>query len=126
MKLGALQVLHAKGETADASSYALNGQDGSRLRKLVENPGCSCGCAIPFKVIAKVCASFWGLPKEAQDAFLWSLQIEAGRGHKNKFSIEGQGWLNNVEPTTTFYLSVFKKMAAVALNYPNSGRISSL
>ena len=33
------------------------------------------------------CRTFWGLPKEAQDAALWSLQVEAGR--KTTWSIEG-------------------------------------
>lgn len=89
LKMSALQSLHAKGENGDTSTYALNGTDKSRLKNLLNSPSCPCKCSMPYKVIASVCASFWSLPKEHQDALLWSVQCESGRG-KSKFSIEGQ------------------------------------
>lgn len=90
LKLSMLESLHSHNETADTSSYAMNGCDSSRLKTLLENGACDCKCSLPYEVISRVCSSFWKLPKENQDALLWSMQCEAGRGMKNKFSIEGR------------------------------------
>ena len=91
LRLSSLQALHTKSEDGDTSAYSRNGCDSSRLQELLRHPGCSCKCTMPFKVLEKICKCFWKLPKENQDALLWTLQCEAGSRGRNKFSIEGLG-----------------------------------
>jgi hypothetical protein len=38
-------------------------------------------------VLHRACSAFWKLPKQSQDAFLWSIQC--GKGRKSTWSIEG-------------------------------------
>ena len=91
LKLAALESLHNRADSVELSTYALNGTDVDRLKGLLSDPICPCKCTLPLKIVSKICGSFWTLPKENQDALLWSLQCESGRSRK-KFSIEGEGF----------------------------------
>lgn len=76
MKLSTLQSLHDRGETMDESSFSQNGMDPDRLKQLLKNGACNCKsrCSVPYKLLLKICQCFWALPKQNQDALLWSLQ----------------------------------------------------
>lgn len=89
LQLSSLYSLHARGETGDSSTFASNGSDPDRIKQLLRDPPCQCGCRMPYNLLKKTCDSFWGLPKESQDALLWSLQVQSGR--KRRWSIEGLG-----------------------------------
>ena len=88
MKLSILQSLHARDETMDGSCYATNGKDSRRLKDLLRSPPCECQCRVEFKVLRETCKAFWALPKESQDALLWSLQSGSGSRRKT-WAIEG-------------------------------------
>lgn len=104
LKLAALESLHSREDNVELSTYALNGTDVDRLKELLSNPICPCKCTLPLKIVAKICGSFWTLRKESQDAFLWSLQLESGRG-RSKFSIEGDGYQKTAK--NCFYFPSF-------------------
>ena len=88
MKLSVLQSLHARDETMDRSCYARNGKNSKRLKELLRSPPCECECRVEFNLLRETCKAFWALPKESQDALLWSLQSGSGSRRK-KWSIEG-------------------------------------
>ena len=90
LDLGDLQSLHSLGEEVDVSKYAENGMSQTRLKALMKDPPCSCGCTVPYLALKKVCQAFWSLKKERQDAVLWSLQSRAGPG--STWHIEGLGF----------------------------------
>ena len=73
----------------DESSFSQNGMDPDRLKNVLKDGACNCAsqCTMPYKVLLKVCRCFWALPKQSQDALLWSLQV--GSGRKMKWMIEG-------------------------------------
>lgn len=73
----------------DESSFSQNGMDPDRLKQLLKNGACNCKsqCSVPYKLLLKICQCFWALPKQNQDALLWSLQ--AGSGRRTVWSIEG-------------------------------------
>ena len=79
LQLVSLQSLQHLGGSGDASSFAKHGLDRKRIRATLKDPPCTCGCSVPEKVLLKTCQAFWSLPKESQDAVLWSLQCETGR-----------------------------------------------
>ncbi|CAL1148092.1 unnamed protein product [Cladocopium goreaui] len=81
LKLSMLESHHQLHGQVDVSEYATNGASVKRIKGALADPQCSCGkCTMPLPVLAKCCKSFWGLPKQQQDAILWSLQSE-GSGH---------------------------------------------
>lgn len=92
--LGRLAVRHLLGplvlqEIVDESSFSQNGMDPARLKQLLKNGPCNCKsqCSVPYKLLLKICQCFWSLPKENQDALLWSMQ--AGGSRRTRWSIEG-------------------------------------
>lgn len=87
LNLAHLQSLHQFGEARHQSTFAVNGASTRRMKAVLANPPCNCGCTVPFQQLKKVCTTFWSLPKEAQDALLWSLQSRAGPG--SSWHIEG-------------------------------------
>ena len=91
LSLWRLQSLHAagKGDPNKISKYAQSGMSTSRIRASLNSPACTCQCRVPAKLLADVCKSFWHLRKEVQDALLWSLQMESGRGSKRRWAIGG-------------------------------------
>ena len=90
LKLSMLESHHQLHGQVDVSEYATNGASVKRIKGAFADPQCSCGkCTMPLPVLAQCCKSFWGLPKQQQDAILWSLQSE-GSGGSRKWSIEGQ------------------------------------
>ena len=91
LKISSIHSLNCRGATADQSTFAQNGGDAQRIKKLLQSPPCECKCKLEFKVLYQCCRAFWSLPKESQDALLWSLQVEAGRRNKS-WSIEGGCW----------------------------------
>ena len=90
MTLAALESLHGMHSVGDSSTYAASGADHRRIKDLLKNPPCECGCTMPAKPLLRACECFWGLPKESQDAVLWSIQSDVGP--KAKWSIEGLGF----------------------------------
>lgn len=88
MTLNHLQSLHQLDCQGDTSSFAEHGMNLKRLKELSKQPPCECGCRVPFKVLKDICQTFWSLPKESQDAFLWTIQSSTGR-RKNTWSIQG-------------------------------------
>ena len=88
LKISALYSMHSRDETTDESLYAKNGMDAQRLKSLLRSPPCTCKCRVDFKTIWSVCKAFWALPKQSQDAVLWSIQSEAGNRRKT-WAIEG-------------------------------------
>lgn len=109
LRLSTLQSLHAKGETINKSTYSLSGAKKSRIKELLQNPCCPCKCNAPLKVLCEVCRVFWSLPKESQDAILWSLQQSENGSGRSKFFIEGQGLQTKIHPMfykTVSYVSV--------------------
>ena len=60
-----------------------------RVKRLLRDGACDCGCRVPYPTLLKTVTTFWGLSKASQDAVLWSLQEEAG-GRCSRWSIEGQ------------------------------------
>ena len=90
LKLSMLESHHQLHGHVDESEYATNGASLKRIKGVLEDPQCSCGkCTMPIAILAKCCKSFWGLPKQQQDAILWSLQSVEGSGGSRKWSIEG-------------------------------------
>ena len=87
LSINGLHSLHALDEASDVSTFAVHGLDSARMKKLLKSPPCECQCRIPFGVLHRACSAFWKLPKQSQDAFLWSIQC--GKGRKSTWSIEG-------------------------------------
>ena len=91
LKLSMLESHHQLHGHVDVSEYATNGASVKRIKEVLKDPQCSCGrCTMPLAVLAKCCKSFWGLPKQQQDAILWSLQSSDCSGGSRKWSIEGR------------------------------------
>ena len=88
LRLSALNSLHSMSELTDQSVFSSHGLDPDRIKTALKQPPCDCKCSIPASVLTKACKGFWTLPKQAQDALLWSLQAEAGTSRK-KWYIEG-------------------------------------
>ena len=89
---------------SDMSKRASKGQSLARIEKLLNNGVCSCGCRVPVRDLLAVCRCFWGLPKAAQDAVLWSIQSE-GVGRRNTWTLEGSlAFLENLERILKFSL----------------------
>lgn len=59
-----------------ASKYAQSGYSRERIKAVLSKDVCECGCKIPSKPLQSLCQTFWSLPKPAQDALLWSVQVE--------------------------------------------------
>ena len=87
LTINALHSLHVLDEASDVSTYATHGLDRARMKKLLRSPPCECQCRIPLGVLHRACSAFWKLPKQSQDACLWSIQC--GKGRKSTWSIEG-------------------------------------
>ena len=87
MTLQTLHSLHALNESNDGSIYAQHGANTDRIKELLADPVCPCKCQVPFKVLHKVCRSFWSLPKQSQDALLWTIQSSGSR--RSTWQIEG-------------------------------------
>ena len=87
LRISNLSSLHTLNEGPNQSVFASNGMDPERIKEVLKNPPCDCGCRMPYKILYRACQSFWQLGKEHQDACLWSLQQSSGR--KTKWSIEG-------------------------------------
>ena len=83
-----LNAQHTLNESADHSAFAAHGLDPERIKQVLRNPPCECKCRVPYKVLLQACVAFWQLPKESQDACLWSLQ-QSGDGRKTTWMIEG-------------------------------------
>ena len=66
LRLSSLASLHGLQSTGDLSSYATNGVDPQRIKKILASPPCDCGCTMPFKPLLNACRTFWGLSKESQ------------------------------------------------------------
>ena len=89
LRLTTLESYHQLHGTSDASQHAENGVCPKRIKECLQDPQCSCGkCSMPFSVLLQCCKSFWGLPKQQQDAILWSLQ-SGERGQPSTWSMEG-------------------------------------
>ena len=88
LKLSTLNSLHALNEEHDTSTFAGHGMDEDRIVQVLKHPPCECKCRLPASVLTKACRSFWSLPKQSQDAFLWTLQSESGASRKT-WKIEG-------------------------------------
>lgn len=88
LTLTALNSLHTLNESPDQSTFATHGVDRDRLSSLSKHPPCECKCRVPLVVLQKTCQSFWRLPKQSQDALLWSLQVQEGSSRRT-WSIEG-------------------------------------
>lgn len=89
LKLTMLQSLHNLDAEGDRSCYAENGISVKRIKHVLRNPPCECKCRVPFNILQQACHDFWGLPKSAQDALLWSLQANSGQRSRSTWSIEG-------------------------------------
>ena len=88
LTISSLDSLHTmKDHGMSKSTFACNGTDPKRIKEVLREAPCQCGCTMPYKTLQRTCQSFWSLTKEAQDACLWSLQQSGGR--KTKWSIEG-------------------------------------
>ena len=87
LKLAHLESYFTKDGQKDTSEYAKNGSSVKRIQQLLDDPPCECECRLPLNVCAKICKTFWNLPKQSQDALLWSLQ--SGSGRKSKWCLEG-------------------------------------
>lgn len=72
----ALMSHHVSGRVPQDSltQYAEGGQARSRIKQAIRRPVCSCQCAVPLKLLLKLCVLFWTLPKSHQDSLLWALQ----------------------------------------------------
>ena len=87
-----LEAMHASSggfKQSNVSKYAQSGMSQARIRAVLASPGCECGCQMPSKLLIRVCKAFWLLPKQSQDALLWSIQLEGGRASKRTWSIAG-------------------------------------
>ena len=92
MSLMRLEAMHASSggfKQSSASKYAQSGMSQARIKAVLASPGCECGCQMPSKLLIRVCRAFWLLPKQSQDALLWSIQLEGGRASRRTWSIAG-------------------------------------
>ena len=92
MDLNRLQSLHATATNLGEkeSKYCQHGCSLKRIRAVLDRPSCQCKCRAPAKTVIALCKAFWLLPKRTQDALLWSLQREARKASKRRWSIGGQ------------------------------------
>ena len=91
LNLMRLQSLHATSDIdcSKASKYAQSGYSRERIKAVLSKDVCECGCKIPSKLLQSLCQTFWSLPKPAQDALLWSLQVETKASSKRNWSVGG-------------------------------------
>ena len=71
------------------SVYAKKGGSMRRIKAALESPVCHCGCAVPLKVLVRLCVAFWSLLKSTQDSLLWSIQHESGKRRKKTWHLQG-------------------------------------
>ena len=81
--------LHRKGLTKP-STYAKTGGSAKRVRRVLNNPICSCACKLPYKILLRLCVAFWNLWKTDQDRLIWALQHESGK-RKLRWFLQGSG-----------------------------------
>ena len=93
LSLERLQSLALSGEHCQQkgklTEYAEHGRSRQRMADALRHPVCDCRCRIPAQLLLKLCVSFWVLPKEKQDAVLWSIQHESGEQSKKKWYLGG-------------------------------------
>ena len=70
------------------STFAQLGVDMQRIRSVLREGVCDCGCSMPANDLFRVCSYFWKLPKAAQDACLWSIQSEC-KQRRRRWFLEG-------------------------------------
>ena len=80
LSFAALAALNQGCEDQDHTTYAANGKDPARIRKVLKvlkESGCRCkqrcGKTFSHESLSAVCNLFWSLSKTSQDALLWSL-----------------------------------------------------
>ena len=85
-----LEALHSLASLEDdrVSAFGDRGLDAGRMRSLLRDGVCECGCTMPFKDLRRLCVYFWKLPKAAQDATLWSIQSES-KQRRRRWFLEG-------------------------------------
>ena len=86
-----LQSLHATCSHDDVkeTKYAQQGYSKERIKQVLSQNICDCGCKVPPKLLMSLCRTFWSLPKASQDALLWSLQLETSSSSKRTWSLGG-------------------------------------
>lgn len=101
LNVSRLESFHAMSTVADGelSHFAQEGQSRSRIKDALQNPTCLCKCTLPERDLMAVCRCFWRLPKQSQDAILWSIQAEASGRHRNQWILEGDMSFPNVLQT---------------------------
>ena len=72
----------------EMSTFAQLGVDMQRIRSVLREGVCDCGCSMPANDLFRVCSYFWKLPKAAQDACLWSIQSEC-KQRRRRWFLEG-------------------------------------
>lgn len=82
------------------SVYAQKAKDPKRVKRVLNEPCCRAQCkkGLRFKLVMRMIAIFWALPKVSQDCVLWSIQ-QTGSSHSAETdddSEEDERWQHKI------------------------------
>lgn len=91
LSVSTLQSMHAMStlNSEELSTFAQQGVSRKRIKAILNAKVCPCSCSMPQSALVQVCDYFWRLPKTAQDAVLWSIQVECSQ-RRRQWYLQGQ------------------------------------
>ena len=82
--------LQPSNKKTSTSAYEKSGRSAKRVKQALRRPVCPCACKIPFRILLRLCVTFWSLLKTEQDSLLCAIQHESGPQKKKRWFLSGR------------------------------------